>query len=183
MAGLFGELVRLSPAGRVVAKTRISHGRAGIQPVIVPLTETRAVAFLRNIAAGRDALLTARTEDGGQTWSSLEKMELPNPNSPVAAVRLSSGAILLVFNPARNTLSLAVSTDGGKRFTRIYTVDSTVNSAPGNRKRGVRYPSLLRHPDGSLVLTYSRRKQGIRVVRFTEAWVERQLPPVLAVRQ
>ncbi|MEJ1160955.1 sialidase family protein [Prosthecomicrobium sp. N25] len=172
--GRYGELLRLSPDGRLLAQVRMSHGMGGIQPVVVPLDRLRAVAYLRNFSGDRTFLLRTRTADGGRTWSPLERTALASLNSPAAAARLSSGAVVVVYNDGperRDRLVLAVSTDQGETFRTIHVLEDGV-ARPGD----ARYPTLIRLRDGSFALAFSTRSRGgIRVVRFTEAWVAQEL--------
>lgn len=169
-AGRFGELLRIDASGRVLAKARMSHGVGGIQPTIVPLDERRAVAFLRNFRGRRDELLSSRSEDGGRSWGPLIRTGLASLNSPAAATRLASGAIALVYNEGRDRrdrLVVALSTDEGRTFRTVHVLEDGV-VRPGD----ARYPSLERLEDGTVALAYSiRSRGGIRVVRFSEAWV------------
>jgi hypothetical protein len=170
MGNAFGELVRLDQAGRVADKRRITQGRLGIQPEIVVLGTHDAVALLRNINRTPDGLMASWTEDGGQSWSPPKPLGLPNPNSPVAAIRLSDGRILMAFNddPVRNNiLALATSSDDGLSWERV----AVLESGGGD----VRYPDFARLPDGSLLLAYSfGSKKGIRAHVLNMAWIDAQ---------
>lgn len=167
MGNAFGELVRLNKYGRVSDKRRISQGRFGIQPELVVLDDKNALALLRNFDDESDRLLASRTQDGGQSWSDVELLDLPNPNSPVAAILLSTGRILLVFNDSptdASILRMAVSDDKGHTWRRIYTLEEGDGSA--------RYPMMRALPGGDIILVYSNRsKQGIKAFAFNEAWV------------
>lgn len=173
LGNAFGELVRINSQGRVVDKRRIGAGRLGIQPVIVVQSPKKAVALLRNFKKKPDWLLASWTEDGGQSWSPLTPLDLPNPNAPVAAVSLSGGAILMAFNDSAthaSNLKLAVSEDGGRNWRRIATLEDRTEA-----DQNVRYPMMRRLPDGQIVLTYSwGSKKGIRAFVFNEAWVNAQ---------
>lgn len=166
MGTSFGEIVRLSADGRVRDKRRIGARRVGNQPEIIVLGPTDAIALERNFDR-KNVLYISRTADGGQSWSDPEPSGLPNPNSPVAALRLSDGSILLAFNDSptdRSILRLARSTDGGKSWTRIKTLENTSGQA-------VRYPAFAQTGGGEVVLTYSiGSKSGIKAVAFNEAW-------------
>lgn len=66
--------------------------------------------------------------DGGKTWCSAYPTNLPNNNSGIDLDTDDSGRIFLVYNPIgipgiRTPLTLAVSTDDGKTFTKIKTFE------------------------------------------------------------
>ena len=59
----------------------------------------------------------ADSKDNGITWSALEPIDLPNPNSGIDAVALTDGRIVLIYNhtaKGRTPLKLAVSPDGDR---------------------------------------------------------------------
>lgn len=174
MGNAFGELVRLTPDGRVNDKIRITNGRLGIQPMIVVTSPLEAVALLRNFSKASGNLVASWTKDGGKSWSKQEFLDIPNPDSPVAALRLSNEKILMAFNDStdrRNNLKLAVSEDDGHTWTRIFTLEDH-GEEPGT---DTRYPMMQYLPDGQIVLTYSwGSKKGIRAYIFNESWVNNQ---------
>jgi len=171
MGSAFGELVRFGPDGRVADKRRMAGGLRAIQPTIVPLDNSRAVAFLRNfgpnegLGAGR--MLVSRTADGGQSWTPPGPISLPNLSAPSAALAIDGGrAILIAYNddtPDHQDLILALSQDEGETW-------QTIRNFRGEAT-GTRYPSLDRLPDGRLLLAYSvDGKREIRAHVFTERW-------------
>lgn len=170
MGNAFGVLVRLDEDGIVRDRRRITQGRFAIQPEVVVLGPREAVALLRNFDRETDRLVAAWTTDGGQTWTDPTLLDVPNPGSPVAAVRLRDGDLLMVYNddPVHSrTLSLARSSDKGRTWRRIRTLDVDASA--------VRYPALARLADGNLLLTYSTgSKTGIRAHVFNDAWVAAQ---------
>src|SRR6056297_941585 len=118
MGSTYGLLVRLDARGRVRDARRMNGFGQPIQPMIVPLDEQRAVAFLRDFGASRK-LLVSRTEDGGRSWSRVAPTAVENPSSPVAALGLGDGRILLAINDegARpEVLRLVLSEDEGESW-------------------------------------------------------------------
>lgn len=167
LGNALGEWVRMDANGRVRDKRRMTQGRFAIQPEIVPFNKTDAVALMRNFDANTNRLIATWTSDGGKNWSDAKLLELPNPNSPVAALRLSNGHIIMAFNdttgPATN-LRLARSSDQGQTWETIHTVE--------NGDAAVRYPVISRMHDGSIFLAYSYdSKKGIRGHIFNENWI------------
>lgn len=177
IATYFGVLVRLGQNGQVKDQRTISRGKLGIQPVIVVLDSKRAVALLRNFAdtpALQDRLVASWTDDGGQSWSQAELLDVPNPSSPVAALRLSDGKILMGFNDHKDCADLfrlALSADDGRTWQRI----ATLEAHQCNKNHNVRYPTLRRLANGDIILTYSfNNKGGIRAFVFNESWLMQQ---------
>ena len=71
LLGVFPEIVRLNPDGVVLEKSRIYYGKSSLQPSVVPLDDTQALALLRprpKSKAEARALLS-RSEDAGRRWS------------------------------------------------------------------------------------------------------------------
>jgi predicted neuraminidase len=173
--GKFPEMLWLKADGdRLLAtKTRLAGGRAWLQPAVVPLGERTALAFLRNHAHPR-RLLVQRTDDAGATWSLPADTSLPNPDASIAAVRLSSGAVLLAFNDSlhdRTNLRLAVSADGVDGWRRIATLAEDSGGSFG-------YPFMIQDAAGTVHLVHEWNKQRVRHLAFNEAWVTARLEAV-----
>lgn len=153
-----GVLVRFDAQGRVRDTARMAGKGKPIQPMIVPLDEGHAVAFLRDFEpSGR--LLISYTANGGRKWSPVVPTDLPNPSAPVAALNLGNGRILMAANDdpdGGDRLSLLVSDDRGESWRVLQVLEE--NGA------GARYPMLGTSPGGGLILTYSvGNKTGLRV--------------------
>ncbi|SLN29834.1 hypothetical protein PEL8287_01375 [Roseovarius litorisediminis] len=168
MGPTFAELVRLGPNGRVRDVRRMpSKGVKAIQPMIVPLDEHRAVAFLRDFdRSGK--LWISHTSDGGQSWSPVTATDMRNPSAPVAALHLGGERIMMVANDdpeGSDALRLLLSGDGGASWHPFRDLE------PGSA--GARYPMLRRLDTGEIVLTYSHgQKRGVRAHVFNDAWLE-----------
>lgn len=170
MGSTYGALVRMDDGGRVRDVRRMAgKGMKPIQPMIVPLDETRAVAFLRDFDPSRE-LLISRTEDGGQSWSEVASTDIPNPSAPVAALALGGGRILMAANDDPNGgdgLRLLLSEDEGISWQGFHILERNGS--------GARYPMLRRLPGDEIALAYSvGNKRGIRAIVFNEAWVAAQ---------
>ncbi len=164
----FGLLARFDADGRVRDTRRMLGKGKPIQPMIVPLSETRAIAFLRDFDPSH-VLHASRTEDGGQSWSDVEAMDVPNPSSPVAALGLGDGRILMALNDlgdAPDVLRLVLSEDGGESWRELKQFHDD---------GALRYPMLRRLASGEIVLSYSKgTKQGVVAHVFNQAWVDAQ---------
>ncbi len=172
--GKFGELLRVDAEGRVIGKTRLSWGKSSLQPVIVPRSETDAVAFMRYAGDPPARILMIRTRDAGAHWSEPVKTALPNPNAAVASVLLADGPLLLAFNNAeedRESLSLALSSDFGNswRVARNLEGESLLPRAPVNE---FSYPWMMQDRAGNVHVLYTWGRARIKHVVFNRAWLE-----------
>ncbi|MCP4577285.1 MAG: exo-alpha-sialidase [Deltaproteobacteria bacterium] len=151
-------------------KSRMAGGTSFIQPSIAPFNTHSAAAFYRcRSKAGHIAM--ARTDDGGQSWSSPRFLDLPNPDSAVDALPLTKGRILLAFNDSRNnreTLQLAVSNDSGLNWVRIHTLENLPDQE-------FSYPYMIGGQNGLIHLVYTWKRKRIKHVVFNEAWVDQKL--------
>ncbi|WP_412477885.1 sialidase family protein [Azonexus sp. IMCC34839] len=164
-----GEWLRLSATGRIVDKIRMPHEVRTLQPAVVALDAQRALAVLRDAGPGPGRVRTAITANGGQQWQAGPTLDVPNPNSSVALLRLPSGRLLLAGNPQNNrdAMLLWLSADEGQTWQASRTIES---AADGGAEFS--YPSLLLARDGRIHLAYTWRRQGIKHVAFSEAWLE-----------
>ncbi|MEP4194211.1 MAG: exo-alpha-sialidase [Aliishimia sp.] len=168
MGQAFGVTAYLDEVGRVRGMSDMRGPNKAIQPMVVATSSTDAVALLRNFDPEQGPLMASWTQDGGQNWTAPTALDLPNPSAPVAAVRLSTGAILMAFNDAldrADTLTLALSVDAGRTWARGHVF--------GTEGGGdLRYPMMQVLESGRIALTYSTEgKSGIIVHVFTENWV------------
>ncbi len=168
LVGKFSEVLwipRLGTGGEPF-KTRINGGRSGFQPSLVPLSTNAAITLMRDPSPQKRISL-ARSEDAGRSWSTLELLNLPNPDSGLTALRLRDGRCLLIFNDSlkeRDNLRLAVSSDEGRTWTRIATLDQE----PG---AGVSYPYAIQTKDGQIHVVYTWKRMRIKHLEFNPAWV------------
>ncbi len=168
----YPELVRIDRDGTVLSRVTMSDGvRGGLQPSVITLTGSDAVAFLRYNGDDPKRILRINTSDGGVTWTKPLKLELPNPDSAVASLRLSDGSIILVFDNStqyRNVLSMAISTDLGVSWKIIHTFDNDTEANVNDERS---YPDLFKTQDGEIHLLYTWKRQKIRHIVFNEAWI------------
>ena len=170
MGSAYALLARMDARGRVIDTRRMpAKGVKAIQPMIVPLDATRAVAFLRDFDPSWK-LWISRTNDGGQTWSEVTPTDIANSSAPVAALSLGGDRILAVMNDdaeRRHELRMSLSEDGGNSWRMIHRLRDDAGDA--------RYPMLRRLPSGDILLTYSHStKRGIRAHLFNDPWVAAQ---------
>ena len=138
--------------------------RSGYGPPDVTLWEPAVIAnddgtlrfFIRN---SWGLIHSARSTDGGVTWSEWEPTNMPNPSSRCHVRALPNGVVIALNNPnavmeslpgrvQRSPLALHVSYNGGDDFSRIVILDPGVGM----------YPDAELDPDGhTLHILYEDR--------------------------
>jgi len=131
----------------------LDHGNGKLQ--ILARTRNRAIA-------------TSWSEDYGQTWSPLEKSNLPNNNSGTDAVTLKDGRHMLVYNHVlppgdkakgpRTPLNISVSKDGIHWDASLILEDSEISQYS--------YPSIIQSSDGMVHVVYTWRRERIKYVKI-----------------
>ena len=157
----------------IYEKSRMTGGSSFIQPSIAPLNAQSATAFYRCRSKAKHIAM-ARTDDGGQSWSSPHFLQLPNPDSAVDALPLSEGRILLAFNDSQNsreTLKLAVSKNAGRNWIRIFTLENSPDQE-------FSYPYMIRDQSGLIHLVYTWKRERIKHVVLNEAWVDQKFKEI-----
>lgn len=115
----FAEVLRVSPQGEVLDKTRIPASHTSLQPVLLATDTGHATAYMRAGQGGK--VTTSVTADAGRTWSAARGSSLPNPDSALAGLVAQDGRQWLALNPSatgRQSLAL-LSTDKSGSFDRI----------------------------------------------------------------
>ncbi len=144
---------------------------AAIQPSILKHPEGKLQIVCRS---KNRKILTAWSEDNGRTWSKLEPLSLPNPNSGIDAVTLNDGRHVLAYNhiePAsewgsRNMLNVAVSADG------LNWKAAVVLENDSNSKAEYSYPAIFQTSDGMVHVTYTWNRKLIKHVVIDPAKLE-----------
>ena len=136
-----------------------------IQPTLLTHSDGAIQALCRN-QNGNGRVLSTISRDHGKTWSPLQEIELPNPNSGIDAVTLKDGRFLLVYNHTirsgksprgREMLNIAVSEDG-----RHWKAAALLENEP---KGEFSYPAVIQTSDGKVHTTYTwHRKKMRRIV-------------------
>ncbi len=140
-------------------------GLDAIQPSVLFHRDGRLQALCRT---RNGVIATTWSKDSGKTWSALEAVGLPNPNSGIDAVTLADGRQLLVYNhsappPERPTkgvrypLDVAISSDG-VTWQHVLTLESEPC------ENGYAYPAVIQTTDGRVHITYTWNRQRIKHV-------------------
>lgn len=137
---------------------RIGARMSTLQPAIVPISNTEVRAWMRD-ASDERRVQHARSRDGGASWQDLPPLDLPNHSTSLAAIRLSSGEILMLHNhvvaggSSRSILRLSISKDG----QAWRTIDDIASGKAGDE---FSYPTM--HQVGNeLHVTYTHQRQAI----------------------
>lgn len=172
LAGKFAEILRIDTQGKLLEKNRISWGRQAIQPEIVSLGSGKLKAYLRDVSSTLRIWVTS-SNDFGRSWERLTPMDIPNPDSAVAAINTYNNRTVLVVNDleaGRHRLSLYTKIDQGA-WKRIKIIESALPTS-GERYA---YPYLTRDSDGMIHLFYTWNRKGIRHVYFSPSWIEERM--------
>lgn len=128
-----------------------------IQPSVLVHPEGRLQAIGRT-RSGK--IFETWSNDGGASWSALNLLNLPNPNSGTDAVTLRDCRQLLVYNhnampKGRTPLNVALSNDG-----RTWKAALALESGPGEYS----YPAVIQTQDGKVHVTYTWQRRRIKHV-------------------
>lgn len=132
-----------------------------LQPAVVELSDGSLYSLMRT-GGGNFDTWEGRSSDCGNSWQLRQRPELPNPNSGLDLLRLSTGHLVLAFNPSkseRTPLALSYSSDEGKTWSPPQTISD------GDPQ--LSYPSLCQTKDGRIHLTYSDRLMRIHHVELS----------------
>jgi predicted neuraminidase len=128
---------------------------AAIQPTILnyPFGEIQILCRTRqgNIAE-------SRSTDQGRTWSRMELMDLPNPDSGVDGIVLRDGRACLVYNNSRRKrtpLNVAISSDG-RNWLKTVTLEDRLGEYS--------YPAVIQSSDELVHVVYTWNRRRIKHV-------------------
>ena len=128
-----------------------------IQPSLLHHPDGRVQALYR--AKNAKAILTNESADGGETWTPLAKLGLPNNNAGLEALTLRDGRHLMLYNHlkrGRHAIHLAVSDDG-----KTWRQAALVEKAPLSE---FSYPAMIQAEDGKVHMTYTWKRKRVRHV-------------------
>ncbi|MEZ6125550.1 MAG: exo-alpha-sialidase [Planctomycetaceae bacterium] len=141
-----------------------------IQPTFLQHRDGRLQVLCRT---KESVLVTSESSDQGTTWSKLEALDLPNPNSGIEVVSLTDGRHLLIYNHLgsgktgwgrRGLLNLAIS-DDGRTWKKVGVLEQ-------EEKGEFSYPAIIQSSDGLVHLTYTWKRQRVRHVVLDPARIQ-----------
>lgn len=171
--GRFGEFLRIE-ASQVIDKRRMSSGRSAIQPVVFADGSQEASAFFRQTRSSSQPkqIPVSETKDAGQSWVVTKDLEIPNPNSALAALTLANGTKLMVLNnieAARYRLVMVMCEPNSTQW-RVIQVLEDDETLLNNLHREFSYPYLISANGEDAHLAYTWNRQKIKHVYFPAAW-------------
>ena len=140
----YGVAVRLNAEGEMQSITRITQRREVLQPTLVAHSPTHWSAFMRDYSP-TEMVAHSETLDAGAHWQDVGNLSLSNPGASIAALRLSSGGVMLAHNPAgrgREVLLLSTSANQPLSWTTRTLID-------GVKADEYSYPTLIEVPQGA----------------------------------
>lgn len=135
-----------------------------LQPAVVERSDGSLFALARR-AGDADYTWAMESVDCGRRWSLSARNELPNPNSGLDLIRLSTGEFLAAYNnrpDERTPLVISMSLDEG----RTWLPPKVIADGPPQ----LSYPSLVESADGMIHCSFSDQLESIAVVSFNRAW-------------
>jgi predicted neuraminidase len=172
--GKFSESLLVSREIEVIDKRRISWGLDSLQPAIMPLDETSALALLRYSGDPPGRIWSSLTSNSGRNWTTPELTPLPNPNAAIALLNTGDGNLLLAFNDAvdgRNRLSLATRSASEGTWKRRKVVETETNTIDVEYEFS--YPSLTKGKGDNIHLVYTWNQKRIKHIQFNLAWLNK----------
>lgn len=141
-----------------------------IQPSVLFLDDGRLQLLCRSRQGN---VLQSFSADQGESWSPLERSDLPNPNAGTDAVTLADGRHVIVYNhlkKGRHVLNVALSENGSD-----WVAAAVLEDGEGEYS----YPAVVQSSDGLLHITYTWRRELVKhVVIDPDRWDLGRMPPI-----
>jgi len=143
-------------------KTALPNPDAAISGLVLP--DGRILLAVNDTEQGRDALSLVISSDGGATWKTVYRLE-DQRGRPTDHTRYTQAAA-----------ELAKSTDVGITTAADYAASAQRNKCD-TQGCGFEfsYPYLIQARNGDFHLVYTWNRSFIKHVRFTQAWIDKQL--------
>jgi predicted neuraminidase len=141
----YGVALRLNAQGEMQGLTRITQRRDVLQPTLIAHTPLHWSALMRDYGP-TERIAHSETHDGGQTWHDQSNLNISNPDTSVAVLQASNGAMLMAHNTTdRRREVLYMSTNSESSATNWHTQAwvKGINNEAGNE---FSYPSLIEVP-------------------------------------
>jgi Neuraminidase (sialidase) len=153
----------------------VSEDFGAMEPTIVELEPNKLYCFLRNTSG---YLYETMSHDGGKSWDTPTKTNIPSPSAMSKLVKVHSGRVMLVWNNQSSTngrprypLVCALSEDGCKSWSkpRIIATESGLNQLSNF--------GVIQLNDGRILLATSHyhaippTTSDIDLALFDERWV------------
>jgi predicted neuraminidase len=129
-----------------------------IQPALCKTGDNQLLMLCRT---NQGSVWKSISYNDGYSWSICEPTELPNPDSALDVIQLSSGRHLLVSNPSsgnRHNLRLSLSSDNGETWSEVREL------VGGSGEYS--YPCLIEDGKGNVQITYTEDRYIIRHIEI-----------------
>ncbi len=135
------------------------------QPSFVKMDDTRVFAYLRTKGVGKT--MWSRFDLNRNVWSEPQKLEIPNSDSAVDALKIPDGVLMVMNNSAtsRIPLSLMYARDGF-HFQSLFDFEPQIDAS---------YPAFIQNGDEYLVAYTFNGRGGIKFARFNQQWLNEKL--------
>ena len=165
-------------------------GLGNIQPSLARKRDGTLVAYMRDNGPAPKRLMMSTSTDRGETWSTVQDTELPNPGAGAEVLVLKDGNWVLIYNDlerGRYRLAVSLSEDEGRTWRWTRHLERDPDSTDEQRLGQYHYPSIMQAADGTLHATYSyfapaasvvpdaeKRlpRKSIKHAHFNEAWIK-----------
>ncbi|MFC4892184.1 exo-alpha-sialidase [Pseudofrancisella aestuarii] len=148
--------------GQLIDISEMTKNGMTLQPTVVPISDTHALAFYREMYSQKKKIYFNESFDGGKNWTTGYFTKLNNPGAGIAAVKVKNG-ILLAYNDStenRQNLSLAYKSNNSEKWQNIYTFEN-------EERHDLSYPFLLTS-DKDIFLTFSAGAPGKLKIKVVE---------------
>ena len=155
--------LRFDAEGQLRSMTRMAQSQHMLQPALMPVNATRWLALMRDGSPQR-RIRVSQTADAGASWQDAPDLDLPNPDSSIATLRLPDGTMLLAHNntsEGRHRLDLSASLDGREWQHRM-------TLAQGDPGAEYSYPSM-EWAGQQVWVSYTDQRHAIAWQRFAVA--------------
>ena len=165
-------------------------GRGNIQPSLAKMKDGTLVAYMRDNGPPPKRLHISRSTDRGETWSTVEDTDIPNPGSGAEVLVLKNGNWALIYNDlerGRYSLAVSLSEDEGRTWRWTRHLERDAESGDQQQLGQYHYPSIIQAADGTLHASYSYfapassvkpdaegklPRKSIKHAHFNEAWIK-----------
>jgi len=171
-----------------------SVGRVQLCVVPAECPDAHLIGFYRSRFA--DCIYKSLCQSSeGTAWTKPQPTELPNNNSSIQCIRLSSGNLAMVFNPvsankpldlsnisnedlpswiiaARAPLCIALSEDNGNSWPHVRELQGKDAMYKKGLAREYSYPSLCQGHDGRIHVVYTYLRLCIKYLAIDEDWIK-----------
>ncbi len=137
--------------------------RSNKQPTIAEGKNGELIAYMRNCHYPYK-INSTRSNDQGESWSTVTNSDLPNPCSACELLTLDDGSWLLLYNDSetsRHRLVAAISDDQGMTWKWKKALE--IGKTDGNDSD---YPAAVLGKDGTIHISYSHEKDGQKTIRY-----------------